>query len=79
MSRWYVILPKIYSEGYCCMYGYLELCKARGETSNGMAENLGIKPHTLRHHYRQLKKGECTCEGKTDCMKALLEEIKKAP
>ena len=68
---------KVYSEGYCCMYGYLTLCEARGETPVGMGKNIDAKPHTIRHHYRCLRKGERTCDKKPDCMSPIIEAIKK--
>lgn len=71
------MLSKIHSEGYCCMWGYLTLCRERGETPQGMAENLGALPHTIRHHYRQIKAGKCSCSGKTDCLRPIIEELQK--
>jgi hypothetical protein len=70
------LLDKVYSEGYCCMYGYLTLCEARGETPKQMGENLSVLPHTIRHHYRCLRKGERSCENKPDCLGPVIAEIK---
>jgi hypothetical protein len=78
-SRAQGLLAKIYSEGYCCMHAYLELCKIRGETPKSMGENIGSPTHTIRHHYRCAKKGERPCLGKTDCMKPILEQLKEKP
>jgi len=66
---------RILSEGYCCVYGYLELCRARNETPTGMGENIGLPAHTIRHNYRCLKKGNRACANKPDCLKPTIEEI----
>lgn len=76
------LLAKIYSEGYCCLNGYLRLCKARGEKVRGMAENIEISTDALFHHYRRLEKGKIPCQGFSDCLGPVIKEIeneKKPP
>lgn len=74
-SRAQGLVAKIYSEGYCCLHGYLELCKRRGESPTSMGANLGVLPHTIRHHYRQSKKGRRACQNKPDCLCAVINEL----
>ena len=74
-SRTDGLLAKIYSEGYCCLNGYLRLCKARGETASGMAENIGISPHTLWYHQRKLTQGKLTCHKTPDCLDTVIVQI----
>ena len=71
------LLNAVYSEGYCCLHGYLELCKARGEKVKDMAPNIGFTKLALWYHYRELKNGRRPCAGHCDCMKSLIEEIKQ--
>jgi hypothetical protein len=76
-SRAHGLLARIYSEGYCCVYGYLNLCRARGETPATMGEYIGLPAHTIRHHYRCEKEGKRSCENKPDCLAPVIAEIKK--
>ena len=69
------ILPKIASDGYCCIYGYLRLCRERGETKEEMAKCLGINFWTLKYHYRLLKRNEHSCQNYGDCLKPVIEEL----
>lgn len=64
------------SEGYCCMHGYLRLCKARGETPDTMAEHMGVSPSTVKYHYARLadEKRSHRCSGGPGCMKELWEK-----
>ncbi len=78
-SRAQGLLARIYSEGYCCLHGYLELCRRRGETPVSMGENIGLPAHTIRHHYRQSKKGKRVCENKPDCLCAVINELPENP
>jgi hypothetical protein len=73
------LLRIIYTEQYCCVAGYLELCKARGETVKGMAETAGITADAIWYHLRNLKCGKTTCLGRSDCLRPIIEEIKKSP
>ena len=72
-KKW--LIAKITSEGYCCIPGYLRLCKARGESAVDMAKNLEISPDTVWYHQR---KGE-SCKNYSDCMKDVIDEIEKNP
>lgn len=71
------IFPKLISEGYCCPYGYLKLCRARGETKASMAKWLGVPFYTMKNAFRALKRGEHVCLGYSGCMKPLIEEIER--
>lgn len=71
------LTSKIASEEYCCMKGYLELCAARGENARGMAKNFNLHRFTIYAHYRRLRAGEYLCEGRGNCLKAAIEEIKE--
>jgi len=73
------LAAKVASEEYCCVHGYLRLCKARGETPKSMAENLGVSPHTIWYNYRKLFAGNLTCAHHSDCMLPTIEEIEKNP
>lgn len=72
------IFPKIANEGYCCIYGYLKLCRARGETKASMAKWLGISFWTLRDNFRALKRGEHTCQKYSDCLSPIIEDIENS-
>ena len=76
-SRSEGVKAKIYSEGYCCLFGYLSLCKTRGETPKAMAAFIDKSPNIIWHHYRNLAAGKITCERKSDCLDSIIEEIKK--
>lgn len=69
------IYATIHSEGYCCLAGYLRLCRARGETVPAMAANFGISPHNLWHHYRRLEKEKLKCQNFSDCLQPIIDEI----
>lgn len=60
-------------EGYCCMYGYLKLCKARGQKPDDMAKHMGVAGSTIRYHYTKIfeDKKNHRCKGGGDCMKPL--------
>ena len=76
------LLAKIQSDGYCCLKGYLELCRARGQNSVDMGRFIGISEHTLWYHYRRLDAGKMTCKRFADCLQPVIKEIqdeKKAP
>ena len=71
------LLPKIASEGYCCEYGYLKLCRARGETRREMAGFLGVKFRLIKHWYSLLKKGKVECQCYSDCLLPIVEDIER--
>lgn len=73
------MMPKVASEDYCCIYGYLRLCRARGETRDSMAEFLGVSPETIKNHYRRLKTGEHKCHRYGDCLGPVIEDINRGP
>lgn len=73
MSR--VLFPKIASEGYCCVSGYLRLCHARGESRKAMCENLSLKPWTLAHNYQKLAQGDHACMRHADCLEPIINEL----
>lgn len=66
-----ILEPLIDSEGYCCMYGYLKLCKHRGERPDEMAAHMGVAGSTIRYHYTMLSinKKNHRCENGEGCMK----------
>jgi hypothetical protein len=69
------IFPKVASEGYCCMFGYLSLCRARGETKQQMANWLGINFWTVKYNYRCLKQGRHTCQKLEGCLKPIIDDL----
>lgn len=80
MSRpFYRVTPKVFSEGYCCLYGYLRLCRARGETRKTMSEFSGLSPETIKNHYRRLRRGEHTCQKYSECLLPVIEDIDPSP
>jgi hypothetical protein len=80
MTRpFYRMMPKVASEGYCCIFGYLRLCRARGETKKSMSEWSGISFETLKNHYRRLKRGEHSCQKYSDCLLPVVEDIQRGP
>jgi len=72
-KKW--LLDLIYSEGYCCLHGYLRLCKARNETVKDMAENIGLSKLALWYHYREYAQNRRPCTKKPDCMLPIILEI----
>lgn len=68
---------KISFEGYCCLRGYLVLCKERGETPLDMAKNIGVSPHTIWYHYRKFETAKCppTCMRRSDCLDPVIQEL----
>jgi len=77
-ARSHNIHAKIASEGYCCVWGFLNLCKARGQTPSTMMPFLGLSRLTFYHHNRKLKNGLYSCEGKPDCLKDAIAEIRNS-
>jgi len=73
------LAAKVASEGYCCVHGYLRLCRARGESPKDMAENIGNSPHTIWYNYRKLAAGTLHCQNQSDCMLPIIKEIEKNP
>lgn len=70
-----VLLGKIYSEGYCCMWGYLTFCRAKGQGTRSMAEWQGVSIDAIRHHYRRLQANEHVCQKTSECIKPDIEAI----
>lgn len=70
-----VLLGKIYSEGYCCMWGYLTFCRAKDQGTRSMAEWQNVSIDAIRHHYRKLGRGEYTCQNTSDCIKPDIDTI----
>lgn len=69
------LFPKIISEGYCCLHGYLGLCKARGEKKPEMAAWIGVCKRTIFYNYELMEKGKRPCMKQHDCMLPLIQEI----
>jgi hypothetical protein len=66
---------------YCCLYGYLRLCHARGEKPDEMAEHMGdVAGSTIRYHYVIIRRGyipkshRCHKKGE-QCMLPIVEEL----
>lgn len=76
-SRANWLVARIHSEGYCCLNGYLRLCKARGEKPAEMADNIGMSADTLWYRYRKLDEGKIKCQKRGDCMTPIIDEIAK--
>lgn len=73
---------KIANDEYCCMWGYLELCRARGERPRDMAKTVGLHRYTIYYHYRKLAAGDYSCPGRGACLRPVIEELwaeKKGP
>lgn len=69
----HILKPLIDSEGYCCLHGYLKLCRHRKETHKEMANNLGVARATISYNYTQMcdNRKSHRCQGKEDCMKPI--------
>jgi hypothetical protein len=74
MSR-HCLLPKIASEEYCCVYGYLRLCKARGESYAEMAKSMKVSYWTIKYNFRKMREEKFVCQQYSDCMKSSIEEV----
>lgn len=77
MSQHSSFYSKILDEQYCCMHGYIGLCKARGETAAGMAENLNVPKRTVEHHRTLFDRGRHICQERHDCLKNVIAIIKE--
>ena len=66
---------KVAEEGYCCLRGYLDLCRSRGETPDSMGEFIEVAGSTIRYHYAQCRltfvPKSHRCKGAEDCMQYL--------
>jgi hypothetical protein len=69
------LLPKILSEEYCCIYGYISLCQARGQTAKSMASYLGVSKDSIWRKQREMKNGTRRCQKTNECMKELVQQI----
>ena len=69
------LVARIHAEGYCCLNGYLRLCRARDEPVPAMAENIGVSPDALWYHYRKLAEGKRPCQKQSECMSTIIQEI----
>lgn len=69
------LIAKVMSEGYCCIPGYLRLCKARGEAVADMAKNLDVSPDTIWYHARK----NTPCQGYSDCMQEQITAVEAIP
>lgn len=69
------LAAKVASEGYCCINGYLRLCKARNEKVPDMAKWIGLHRYTIYYHYRELAANRRPCMKQGDCMSPLISEI----
>lgn len=76
-SRKHWLIAKVASEGYCCLRGYLVLCKERGETVQDMAKNIGISPDALWYHYRKFETASKPpgCMRQKDCLDSIIQEL----
>lgn len=76
-SRRTWLIAKVANEGYCCTNAYLRLCRARGETVQDMARNIGMSPDALWYHYRKMRAGPtgAVCQRFADCMDKIVKEI----
>jgi hypothetical protein len=73
-----VLLPKVYSEEYCCLWGYLTLCRERGETYREMAGFIGVPYEQIRKAYRFLSRGKYACAKRgTLCLSPVIEDIQR--
>jgi hypothetical protein len=66
-------LLKLIEGDYCCLFGYLQLCAARGERTLLMAKNIGVTSRTIRYHYSILRRHHpprthCCRQKKGECM-----------
>ena len=71
-----VLYKKILDEGYCCIHGYLTLCKARGEKTKNMAKFIGVAQTTVEYNLQQQAKNKRPCQGAKDCLLPIVAEIK---
>lgn len=71
-----ILAPALFSEGYCCKWGYLSLCQARGERQVDMAKFLNIPSGRVRDAYYFMRKGKYKCLANGECMRGVIEELK---
>lgn len=69
------LLPKILSEEYCCIYGYISLCQARGQTAKSMALYLGVSKDSIWRKQREMRAGTRICQKTADCLQGLIESL----
>ncbi len=76
---WFRLLPFVASEGYCCIHGYLRLCKARNEQQKEMADNAGLSLRTIKYAYQHLREGRHECQRYSDCLSPIIKDIENSP
>lgn len=69
------LLPKILSEEYCCIYGYISLCQARGQTAKSMALYLGVSKDSIWRKQREMRAGTRICQKTKDCLTETIKQI----
>ena len=74
-----ILAPAIYSQGYCCKWGYLTLCRVRGEKQVDMASFLNIPKGVVKDGYYLLKKKGYRCQNNSGCLSPVIEEIGGCP
>lgn len=76
-----IFYARIASDDYCCLYGYLRLCLARGQDAASMAEYTGVHINTVRYHLRRMKDEKIKCQKRgINCLiPDILEIEKKGP
>lgn len=80
-------LLKLLEGDYCCLYGYIGLCRARRERSVSMAKNLGVSSRVIRYHWTIMSRGvdvdgvrliplthQCQKKG-VDCLHPIIAEL----
>lgn len=72
------LVPLVASEGYCCLYGYLKLCRERGEKPKDMAKNMGVAHSTIVYNYGKIADGRKshTCRKLPECLMPTILEIR---
>lgn len=76
----HALLTALAEDEYCCPYGFLKLCRLRGEKKPGMVLAYKINFWTLKHHYRLLKRGQHECQRYPSiCLRPVIEDIQNSP
>lgn len=71
-------LPQQIEGDYCCVTGYVEVCRARGQGAASCAEHLGLPARTVQDYFRAVDNGTRSCRRLPDCMRPLCLEIHQA-
>lgn len=71
-----ISLQQAIAGDYCCLTGYVELSRARGQTPLSCAQFYDLPPRTVYDAFRAVETGARTCQRCQDCLRPLIPEVR---